>query len=619
MAEQKATGAERITWDLSDLYGSTADPGIDRDLDEADRLADGLAARYRGRVAALAAGEMRSMLREYEAVLDLAGRVGAYAFLSWSTATDDPARGALLQKANERGSRLRQKLLFLELEWAHAPQEAARALLDSPPLSHWRHWLEVARLYRPHLLSEEEEKVLAEKAVTGRSAWVRYFDQVLSAAGYELDGERLNQSTILNRLYEPDRALRRRAAASFTAGLKELARTTAYVFNTILADKASDDRMRSYPTWISARNLDNQVDDATVEALVQAVTGRYDIVQRYYRLKRRLLNLPELFDYDRYAPIAYAPGAVGGGAWRSVADTTGAAGRTYGWQEARDRVLSAYRSFHPYMAEIASRFFDSRWIDAAVRPGKRGGAFSHGAVPSAHPYVLLNYEGSARDVMTLAHELGHGVHQWLAREQGVLLAETPLTTAETASVFGEALVFQDMIASEPDPRVRLDMLVRRIEDSFATVFRQVAMNRFEEAIHRARREEGELAVERFSTLWMETQKAMFADSVTLTEDYSIWWSYIPHFLHTPGYVYAYAFGELLVLALHRRYREGDGGFPKRYLQMLAAGGSQWPADLVAPLGVDLKDPGFWGQGLAMLEELVAAAEAAAAEQAAGGK
>jgi len=283
----------------------------------------------------------------------------------------------------------------------------------------------------------------------------------------------------------------------------------------------------------------------------------------------------------------------------------------YLWEEARERVLAAYRAFHPRMGEIASRFFDGRWIDAAVRPGKRGGAFSHGAVPSSHPWVLLNYEGNARDVATLAHELGHGVHQWLARERGVLQADTPLTTAETASVFGEMLVFQDMLASERDPRARLDLLVRKIEDSFATVFRQVAMNRFEDAAHHARRAEGELPAGRYSEIWMETQKAMFGDSLTLTDDYSAWWSYIPHFLHTPGYVYAYAFGELLVLALHRRYREAGGRFPEQYLDMLAAGGSKWPADLVAPLGVDLKDPGFWAQGLAMLEELVVQAEEAA--------
>jgi len=319
------------------------------------------------------------------------------------------------------------------------------------------------------------------------------------------------------------------------------------------------------------------------------VTGRYDLVARYYLLKRRLLGLEELYDYDRYAPLP-------------------AAEHRYGWEQAREMVLEAYGEFHPEMSEIARRFFGERWIDAAVRPGKRGGAYSHGAVPSVHPYVFMNFNGNARDVMTLAHELGHGVHQFLARRQGMLLADTPLTTAETASVFGEMLVFQRLMAREQDPRARLSLLVSKIEDTFATVFRQVAMNRFEEAAHTARRSDGELPAERFGELWMETQEAMFADSVTLTESYRLWWSYIPHFIHSPGYVYAYAFGELLVLALYARYQEAPEGFADRYLELLGAGGSRWPEELVKPLGVDLKDPEFWTRGLGMIDELVGQAE-----------
>ncbi len=390
----------------------------------------------------------------------------------------------------------------------------------------------------------------------------------------------------------PDRALRRAAAAAFTAGLKDLRRTSTTIFNTVLADKASDDRLRHYPTWISARNLSNEVDDKTVDALVQAVTSRYDIVARYYRLKRRLLGLDELFDTDRYAPLP-------------------AADRHYPWEEARELVLDAYGRFHPRLAEIAGWFFDRRWIDAPPRPGKYGGAFSAGVVPSVHPYILLNYDAKPRDVMTLAHELGHGVHQKLSGVQGLLQADTPLTTAETASVFGEMLVFQDMMARETDPAVRLGMLTSKIEDSFATAFRQISMNRFEHAIHTARREEGELTAERFSELWLETQRAMFGDSVTLTEDYGLWWSYVPHFIGTPGYVYAYAFGELLVLALYARYQQVGPGFADAYIEMLSRGGSDWPHAIVAPLGVDLTDPGFWQGGLGILEGLVAEAEALA--------
>ena len=405
-----------------------------------------------------------------------------------------------MQRVTERGSRLSQKLVFVDLELAAAPDEAAAAWLADPAIARWRHWLEVVRMYRPHLLSEPEEKILTEKAVTGRNAWDRFFDETLGAARFDLDGEKLTRDQVLNRLYSPDRALRQRAAASVTAGLKEAQRTNTFIFNTILADKASDDRLRNYPTWISARNLANEVDDRTVAALVAAVTARYDIVARYYRLKRRLLGLDELLEYDRYAPLP-------------------AADRHYTWDEARDTVLNAYARFAPRLAEIAGWFFDRRWIDAAVKPGKMGGAFSAGTVPSVHPYVLMNYEGRPRDVMTLAHELGHGVHQKLAGVQGMLQAHTPLTTAETASVFGEMLVFQDLMARETDPAVRLGMLTGKIEDSFATAFRQISMNRFEHAIHTARRQEGELATERFNELWLETQRAMFGDSVTLTDEY----------------------------------------------------------------------------------------------------
>jgi len=394
---------------------------------------------------------------------------------------------------------------------------------------------------------------------------------------------------LLARLYRPERALRQRAAEAFSAGLRSNLRVSAYILNNILADKASDDRLRRYPTWLSARNLDNRIDDATVEALVRAVMERCDLVARYYGLKRRLLGLEELADFDRYAPLPAACGRLG-------------------WEEARRLVEEAYTGFHPRLGGIARTFFERRWIDAAPAPGKRGGAFSHETVPSAHPYVLLNFEGSPRDVMVLAHELGHGAHQYLSRGQGLLLADSPLTTSETASVFGEMLAFQSLLAREPEPAGRLALLLQKIEESFATVFRQVAMNRFEAAIHEERRGRGELSPARFGELWLETQNAMFRGSVRLTEDYAVWWSYIPHFLHTPGYVYAYAFGELLVLALYARYRELGEAFPPLYLELLAAGGSDWPEQLLRPLGMDLKDPAFWDRGLGLLEERVRQAE-----------
>jgi oligoendopeptidase F len=587
------TGAEQVAWDLTDLYAAIDAPAIAGDLDEADARADELAEQYRGRIAELDAEEMRNMLGAYEGIYELSGKVYSYAYLAWSANTEDTANGALLQKATERASRLNQRLVFLELEWANAPDETAQVLLEAPALAGYRHWLEVARRYRPYLLTEPEEKILAEKAITGRSAWARFFDEVHSAARYEFNGEMLPQQTVLAKLYSPDRAVRQRAAAAVTAGLKSLSRVSTYIFNTILADKSSDDQLRGYPSWITARNMDNEVSDDMVEALISATTSRYDIVARYYELKRRLLGLDELFDYDRYAPLP-------------------AADRHYPWEESREIVLNAYGQFHPRMAEVAKMFFERHWIDAAVRPGKRSGAYSHGVVPSVHPYIFVNYEATPRDVMTLAHELGHGVHQKLASVQGLLQAGTPLTTAEMASVFGEMLVFQDLMSREADPKVRLAMLVSELENSFATVFRQVSMNRFEHAIHTARRVDGELAAEWFSDLWLETQRAMFGDSVTMTEDYGLWWSYIPHFIHTPGYVYAYAFGELLVLALYARYQQVGPGFADAYLDLLTAGGSDWPHELVSPLGVDLTDPGFWHNGLQILDDMVTEAEELAA-------
>jgi len=589
MPDTTKTGAEGVTWNLGDLYASGTDPRIDADLGEADRRADAFAAAWRGRVASLGAKDMAGLLAEYEAIAELGAKPGEYAGLSWSTQSDDPARGALLQRAIERGSRLRQKLVFLDIEWANAPEAAAERLIADPLVARWKHWLVTSRRYRPHLLSEPEEKILQEKSVTGAAAWSRFFDEVHGANRFEWEGELVPEEVVLAKLHDTDRAVRRGAAASVTKGLRAIERTTTYIANTLLADKASDDGLRKYPAWISARNMDNQVDDATVDALVGAVTGRYDIVARYYRLKRRLLGLDELFDYDRYAPLP-------------------AADRRTSWEESRRIVLEAYRRFHPRMAEIASQFFDRRWIDADVHPGKQSGAFSDPCLPSVHPYVLVNYLGKTDDVMTVAHELGHGVHQYLARDRGMLLATPPLTMAETASIFGETLVFNDLFDRERDPDVRLAMLVRQIEGGFATVFRQVAMNRFEEAMHTARRTGGELTTADFSRLWLETQRAMFGDSVTMTDDYGIWWSYIPHFIHTPGYVYAYSFGDLLVRALYARYRAAPEGFAEKYLALLAAGGSDWPYELLAPLGVDLKDPGFWAQGLGLLDEMVNQAE-----------
>jgi oligoendopeptidase F len=586
MVEEK-TGAEGIRWELGDLYASTDD--LEKDLERADAEAQTFAETYRGSVVGLTPVGLADALARYEDVQDRLGRAYTYAYLNWSTDTNDAQRGALMQHVREAYTRTVQRLIFFELEWVTVDDARAAELLEAGELSRFRHYLELQRLRKDYLLSEPEEQVLAEKSVTGRSAWNRFFDETLGAARFFVDGEELTEQEVLSKLHEGDRDVRRQAALSLTEGLEMHGRSLSFIFNTILADKASDDRLRGYESWLTARNLSNEVDDETVAALVSAVTSRFDLVARYYRLKRDLLGYDELFDYDRYAPL-------------------GEADTRYSWTQAREVVTDAYEAFHPRMGEITDLFFEGSWIDAPVARGKRGGAFSHGAVPSAHPYILLNFTGKARDVQTLAHELGHGIHQYLARTQGVLQADTPLTTAEMASVFGEMLVFQRLMKREQNPANKLAMLIGKIDDTIATVFRQIAMNRFEDRIHTARREHGELAADQFAAHWMETQRDMLQGSVTLGEHYRHWWSYIPHFLHSPGYVYAYAFGELLVLAMYARYLEDPVGFPDRYVRLLEAGGSDWPHVLVGKVGVDLQNPEFWALGLSAVEELVEEAE-----------
>jgi oligoendopeptidase F len=588
--ETTDTGADDVRWALDDLYEHPE--ALKADLSEVEADADAFADRYRGRIDELAPTELAEALDTLATIQDRLGRAHTYAYLHWSADTNDPDRGALRQWVQETVDRIKQQLVFVETEWVALSEERVEDLLAHDALAEYEHYLETEYLRKDHVLSEAEEKVLSEKNITGKNAWTRFFDETVGATRFELDGESLTQEEILSKLYEPNRTLRREAALSFTDGLTDRLRTFTFIFNTLLADKASTDRLRGYDHWLEQRNRANEVDDETVDTLVDAVTGRYDLVARFYRLKKKLLGLDELHDYDRYAPIREAS-------------------TTYEWDEARALVLDAYEDFHPEMAQTAGRFFDDHWIDAAMAPGKRSGAFSHGAVPSAHPYVLLNYTGKARDVQTLAHELGHGVHQSLAREQNVFHHGTPLTTAEMASVFGEMLVFKRLMDREETPADRLALLVAKIDDTLATVFRQVAMNRFEDRIHTDRRENGELQADQFAEHWMDTQQAMFAGSVTLGDHYRHWWSYVPHFLHTPGYVYAYAFGELLVLALYAQYEQADAGFADQYLDLLRAGGSDWPHTLVGELGVDLEAEDFWQQGLSHIEAMIEEAEALA--------
>jgi oligoendopeptidase F len=476
------------------------------------------------------------------------------------------------------------------------PDERAAALLSNPVLQFCAHHLRVARLATPYLLTEPEERVLAEKSVTGVSAWARLFDETISALTVDVGsaGPGVPLDAALSLLHVSDRAVRRNAADGITAALAPGLRTRTFLYNTVMADKATDDRLRGHATWVSSRNLANQASDASVEALVSAVRGRYDIVHRWYAAKRLVLGLDRLRDYDRYASLAPAGD-------ESKVD----------WDDAVDLVLDAYRSFSPELGDAAAAFFSEQRIHAAQTPGKRGGAYCSPAVPDARPFVFLNWSATRRDVLTLAHELGHGVHFDLGRRQGIFHTMTPLTVAETASVFGEEVTFGRLLALEGDPGTRLALLAEHVEGHIATVFRQVAMFRFEDLAHRARRTEGELATEALNELWGSTQQEMLGDAVELTPGYRTWWSYIPHVVHVPGYVYAYAFGQLLALSVYRRSLDEGASFPDRYLGLLAAGGSEPPEALAARVGCDLADPGFWVGGLSLVDAAVADAEAAA--------
>ncbi len=544
-------------------------------------------------------------MRELAELQELVGRGGYYAALRFSTDTADPANGALLQWVQEQETAIQTTLLFFELEWAALSDEQAETLLEGEGMEFCAHHLRNVRRYRDHLLTEPEERILTEKSLTGAGAWTRLFEELTSVIEVELpaetegDGDETQNGSqtvalevALSRLSMADREVRRTTAEAVTVALAPGLRTRAYLFNTLLADKATDDRLRGYPHWLAARNLANEASDESVQALVEAVRGRYEIPRRWYRLKAKLLGVERLADYDRMASV--------------TEDEV-----VFPYSQAREIVLDCYGSFSPELGALAKRFFDERRIDAPVRPAKRGGAFCAGTVPSEFPYVLLNYTSKRRDVLTLAHELGHGVHFAMAARQGIYHQHTPLTLAETASVFGETIVFGKLLEEDSSPASRLALLAENLEDTIATVFRQVAMNRFEHLVHTERRERGEISVERFGELWAESQEELFGDSIELTEGYRTWWSYIPHFIGSPGYVYAYAYGQLLALSVYDRYeRLGDEMVP-RYMELLAAGGSRSPQELGEIVGVDLADPGFWSAGLDLVERQLQEAEAAA--------
>jgi oligoendopeptidase F len=587
---------DAAAWNLDPLVGGRGDEGVEELLAEARDRAAAFAERHRGQVAELGAEGLADAMHELAAIHDLAGRAGTYAMLRFAVDTHDPARGALIQKARELGAAIETQLLFFELEWNLLPDERANELLAPAGLDFCRHYLRTLRRYRPHQLTEPEERVMTELDVTGSSAFRRLFTEQVSSVQVELPDrdEPASLEEALSRLQHPDRELREQAARAATEALRAGLRNRAYVFNTLLADKATKDRLRDYPHWLASRNLANEASDESVRALIEAVVGRYELARRWYRLKAGLLGLERLAHWDRMAPVAESQEPVP-------------------YDEAREIVLDCYARFSPELGEAAAGFFSGAYIDGPPRPGKRPGAFCSYAVPSQHPYVMLNYTSRPGDVLVMAHELGHGVHATLARPQGIFQFTTPLTMAETASIFGETIVLERLVERAPDADARLSLLAGSLDGTVASVFRQVAMNRFEDAVHVERRDGGELPVERFVEHWLATQADLLGDAVELDDDYGLWWSYIPHFIDTPGYVYAYAFGNLLALSVYRRYEQEGEGFVDSYVELLRAGGSRSPEELAAIVGVDLSDPGFWSAGLDLIERQLEAAERAAEE------
>ncbi len=581
-------GTTDVIWDLTDLYTGTDDQYIESDIAWCENEAAAIGEKYCGKVQDLGAADLFALVRRLETLDSALSKLGTFSFLNFTTRMANAEAGALDQKIHELASRCGTKTIFFELEWNQVADEQAETLLASPDLAHYRHYLSSLRRYRPHLLSEKEEKILLEKEAVGRNSWTTLFNKILSAVKF---GEnKRTEEEVLTDLYHEDREVRKTAAAEMTAGLRDNNHILTHIFNTLAADKMITDRLRSHPGWIDSMNLHNELQNKTVETLIDAVTSRYDIVHRYYRVKRRLLGREKLEHYDRYAPLPSLPT------------------KQIDWRSCRETVLKSFAEFSPRMAEIGETFFTRDWIHAPVGEGKRGGAFAHPCVPEVHPYVLVNYTGNLRDVSTVAHELGHGIHQVLAAARGHFNSDTPLPLAETASVFAELLVFNSQLALLENDEERRAFICQKLESIFATVFRQTAMNRFEQLMHEGRRQYGELSSDKLSEYWLATQRAMFGDTVNLGDDYGIWWSYIPHFLSTPGYVYSYAFGELLVLALYGIYQEEGESFVAKYLALLSAGGSRSPYELLQSFNIDLDSPQFWQTGLNVIERMLARVE-----------
>ncbi len=576
-----------VHWNLSDLYSGMDDPRIDQALEAAQARAEQFQADYKGRINSpgLTPDILGAALREYEALQQDSSKPAYFASLLFTTDTSDPARGAFLQKVRERGTQLAIPLLFFDLELAALPDETFEPLANSPQVAPYAHFLHELRLYRKHLLSETEERLLEETANTGGRAFRRLFSETVSNAEFTFRGETMNQAKILSFLYDADPQTRREAGHAFTQGLQANYRQVTFIFNTLLQDKNVSDRLRKYDYPEQSRHMANELPRETVDLVVDTVARNYPLVARFYHVKREILGLDTLTHADRYAPLFEAEGMVT-------------------FPEARQIVLDAFGDFSPAMRERAGEFFDKGWIDAPPALGKEGGAYCQYVTPDLHPFVFMNYLGRMRDVMTLAHELGHGVHASLSRAQSLLNFRGTLPLAELASTFGEMLVFE-RVQSTANLKDKLALHAQKIEDAFATIPRQTALYRFEQAIHKHRRSQGELTPDDFGNFWQQEIQAMFGDAVQLGDEHKIWWSYIGHFVNSPFYVYAYSFGELLALSLYRQAQTGGPQFAQNYLDMLSAGGSLSPQQLMAKVGIDLDDPAFWQGGFDVLEGLVA--------------
>lgn len=569
-------------WDLTDLYASPSDPQIGADLDWARGEAETFHATFAGRLAELSGEAMGEAIRTYERIFERLGRVISYAQLRFSGDMADPERGRFLQTMQERYNSISTELLFFSLEMNRIEDATIEAQLADPAAGHYASWVRDMRAFRPHQLADNLEELLHDKSVTGASAWTRLYDQTLAESRFDIAGDSLTLADSLNLLENPDPAVRREAAKAIGKGLGEQINIFALITNTLAKDKEIEDRWRRFPHPVSARNLANRVEDEVVEALVEAIRGAYgELAHRYYRLKATWFGKEQLDYWDRNAPLP------------------GGEDRQFSWPEAQEIVLDAFGGFDPRLGGLVRRFFERPWIDAGPRPGKDSGAFCHPVVPDVHPYVLMNFYGRPRDVTTLAHELGHGVHQLLAAEQGPLMADTPLTLAEGASVFGEMLVFRALVDNEPDQRLRRRLLAGKVENMLNTVVRQIAFHQFEQRVHEERRSE-ELSAERLGEIWLGVQSESLGSALRFEDEYKYYWAYIPHFVHSPFYVYAYAFGDCLVNSLYQVYLDGHPGFSDKYLNMLRAGGTLRHRDLLAPFGLDASDPGFWRRGLNMI-------------------